>query len=217
MLGGVRFRKIILVALVLLAVQAAHADRILLIDLEVYKNDSVVERYVKVSEGNPTHMADSGDYRLEIMDDSGRLLRKEPLFLGFTIYSDPPTPTKRSIINRRIPYSPEMRQIKVFRDGELIYSKDISVCDNNGACDMRYESYLSCPKDCPLDKKDGICTKKKDGICDPDCLRGADPDCAEKEKTESSLEYLLYSALIVVFIAIAFKVYRRKRTSSGAE
>jgi hypothetical protein len=51
-------------------------------------------------------------------------------------------------------------------------------CNKNRMCETNLdENALTCPQDCPSDRRDGLCNPRKDDVCDPDCAAGADPDC----------------------------------------
>jgi hypothetical protein len=69
-----------------------------------------------------------------------------------------------------------MKKLEIFHGDRLIYTKDLDFCNGNGVCDTT-ETYQTCKKDCPLDKKDGVCMAAADKTCDPDCSAGVDPDC----------------------------------------
>ena len=79
-------------------------------------------------------------------------------------------------ISYRIPYTGTMQKLEVYKGEKQIFASDLNFCNSNGACDST-ETYQTCPRDCPLDKKDTVCAAVKDSVCDPDCLPGVDPDC----------------------------------------
>ena len=75
-----------------------------------------------------------------------------------------------------------MKKLEMYHDGKLIFSNNLDFCNGNGICDTT-ETYQTCPRDCPLDKKDTVCAAVKDSVCDPDCLPGVDPDCTNTRTT----------------------------------
>lgn len=166
------------------AIQAAEAEKVLSMNLDVYKNDSVIENRLKIEEGNPTFYVSSGDYILEILGVDGSVIASESIGLKFLIYTDPPSPTDYSTINLRIAYVEGMKKVRLYNKDKLIYAADIAACVINGLCEP-HETYVSCPRDCTLDKKDGICVPRKEGVCDPDCAPGTDPDCSTPATVES--------------------------------
>lgn len=167
---------------ILFMISSAYADTILSIYLEVFKNNTVILDELKVMSGRATAYTISGDYKLEILDNNNKVLIEKSINLNFMIMSDPPQPTNSSFINQKLDFNSSMKYVKLFFNGTEIFSREIIPCNNNGVCD-EYESYLSCPSDCPLNELDGICTKDNDGVCDPDCSPGADPDCEETQNT----------------------------------
>lgn len=175
---------------VLAMVSGSYAERILYVGLEVSRADSVELKYLKLGEGNPTKYIALGNYRLEVLDSSGAILFESPLKLSFMVMSDPPVVKDTAVIGLRVKYDISMEKLNLYkkiseqRPEELIFSSEIKLCDRDGVCDVRKESYLSCPRDCPLNREDGICLKTGDGVCDPDCVTGADPDCKEEIAVE---------------------------------
>jgi len=210
-------KKAVLFILVLLAAQAVQAEKVLSISLNIYKNDSVDVNYLKVGENRPTRYVVDGDYRVQLLSSTGEVVWNKTIQIMFMVFTDPPEPIDPSLVNLEIKYEQDMRRINLYNKDKLIYSQEIKGCNLNGVCETKYESYLSCPADCPLDRKDGICIKNGDGICDPDCLPGADPDCAKKEQDERGTQYLISGLVIAVVIAAAFSVYNRRKKVSGAE
>ena len=164
------------IALVFLT-QSVYSEKVLNIELEVYKNDSVIPKSIMPMDGNPTIYVVPGDYRLVLLNPEGEIILEKPIEISFIVMTDPPTPIDSYPLSLRLPYNPEMRILKLFNGDKEIFSTTIDVCNNDGVCQIGYENFLSCPDDCPLDKNDGICIKDADGVCDPDCSEGVDPDC----------------------------------------
>jgi len=146
------------------------------IELTVYKNDSVVLEELRIVRGGDSPYSSAGGYRLEILDGNGEKLFEDSYNLRFMMFSDPPEMMDFSTLYLKPEYTPEMKTIKLYHDEREIFSQEINLCDNDGVCN-EHETFLSCPSDCPLDERDGICIKDRDGVCDPDCDEGADPDC----------------------------------------
>ncbi|MEM5870937.1 MAG: hypothetical protein QXX04_01060 [Candidatus Aenigmatarchaeota archaeon] len=156
------------------------SQSVLSILFEIYKNDSVKIDEIKVRIGNPTIFTIPGNYKLQILDKNKKVINETTFQPVFYILTDPPIETDFAVIHVRFLYDKniEYRYLKIYKDEREIFSKEFSLCNYNKICD-EYESYLSCPSDCPLDSRDGVCIKDRDGICDPDCLPGIDPDCVE--------------------------------------
>lgn len=171
-------KKIIIstVLTLILIVSSAYAENVLSVYLDVYKNNSVKLKEMKVMSGRPTEYTNPGDYKLQILDSDNEVMVEKSISLNFMIMTDPPTESDVSSINQKIEFNTSMKYLKLFLNENEIFSKELVLCNNNGICNQ-YESYLSCPSDCPLKSRDGICIKDRDGTCDPDCSEGADPDC----------------------------------------
>ena len=80
-------------------------------------------------------------------------------------------------VSFRIPSHATDRTVELYHGDKLIYTAPLDFCNGNGVCDTT-ETYQTCKKDCPLDRKDGVCMAVQDKTCDPDCLAGVDSDCA---------------------------------------
>jgi hypothetical protein len=171
-------KKNILSCLLILLIipQIVFAEDVLSLYLDVYKNDTVILEELKIIPGKPTQYMTPGDYTLQITDVENKIIFEKSIGLNFLIMTDPPTPTDTSYINIRIIYEPQMSNLKLLHGENEIFSKKIVICNNDGICE-NFESYLSCPSDCPLSSIDGICINDRDGVCDPDCTPGADSDC----------------------------------------
>ena len=196
-----------MVACLLALTQGAYAETVLSVGVDICRNDSVNARYIDLEDGNPSRYISSGNYRLEVDDGSGIEVYKTDFNVAFVLLTNPPTMVDCSPINMRIPFIDSMKRLTIYRNDTEIFSRDLSLCNSNGMCDLGYETYLSCPRDCPLDRSDGICLGRGDGICDPDCAPGVDPDCVQKGGTEQ----WLFGLLILLLLAVAIFIYKRKR------
>jgi PKD repeat protein len=190
------------------------------LSLRISQDDSVTEDKILLSYGRPTSFFRNGDqYLVRILNDNSVAWEQ-----GFDVYFDYNGPVVKGTVypdatfssvfflNYRIPYEPAMRKLEVYHQSRLIYTKDLNFCNRNSICDST-ETYLTCPRDCPLDKTDDICIAWQDKTCDPDCLEGVDPDCSGP---------ILSSLLIAVIVIlagtgslIALFVWRRKRRAGN--
>ena len=168
-------KQIISVITFLLIIPLIHANTVLYLQLEVFKNDTVILKNLEVMVGRTSYHSE-GNYKVQLLDDDKNIISEKSLDINFQIMTDPPQEINSSPVSMRFDYDPSIRYLKVFRNETEIFFKDINTCNNNTICED-LESYLSCPSDCSLNSIDGICIKDKDGICDPDCSEGADPDC----------------------------------------
>lgn len=114
-----------------------------------------------------------------------------------------------------LPYT-ERAQTLSFEHGENVLTRvDLGVlCNENGVCEEE-ENYLSCPTDCPLEKKDNYCLARVDKVCDLDCAEGIDLDCEKESETsegerEGFSEFVWIQAIVlIVGILIAFGLYKK--------
>jgi len=209
----------------LVFVNLASAETILSVNLEVYENDSVFDRGIRLEQNNPTDSFFPGDYRLWIADSDNLTLFEENMSIDFVIFSDPPTLVDKTLLEVRVPYNTRMNHLSFYRGEKEIFSAKIEVCNNDSFCDISKESYFSCPSDCPLDEEDGLCYNvRPDVICDPDCLKGLDPDC-DREQADLGEEdsfagkdqppnYFLLTGVFLLVLLMAFFTYKKIRGSS---
>jgi hypothetical protein len=209
-------------------VSIVNSEQVISISFTVYDNDSAEINHVKVLEGRPTDYVNKGHYLLEFTDENNRTLYYQDFAVNYLLLENPPVPVNYSVTSLRVPYNSNMSRIHIFKDDKLIYSSSVNVCDSDGICDKDTESFLSCPKDCPLDAKDEICIKRIDGICDPDCFQGIDTDCVNpsknvdpnessttlnENKTENA-EYFPYIILLIILAICGAVIIIYKRRQS---
>ena len=195
-----------LAAAVMALVTGCYAEKVLSVSFIISRNDSVQLKSLFLEDAYATKYISPGEYRIQITDNS-RELYSIPLNVVFFLMSDPPASMDSVSVELRIPYLQEMRHLILYKKETKIFETDIKLCNNNGVCDIGYETSMSCPSDCFPDKKDGVCVKDTDGICDPDCASGVDPDCAQKGGTAQ----WLFGLLIILLLIAAIAIYKRKK------
>jgi hypothetical protein len=160
----------------LIMIQTVSADIVLSIYCEVYKNDTVILHESKVMYGRPTAYIIPGNYKIQILDTNKNVMFEKSIDLNFMLMTDPPTPKDNSPLSIKVSFDSNMKYFRLTHGDNEIFFQEIVTCNKNGICD-KFETYLNCPSDCPLNLRDGICINDRDGVCDPDCSPGADPDC----------------------------------------
>jgi hypothetical protein len=153
-------------------------------NLHITPSDGVTEDKILLTDGRPTpDLQTTGLYRVRVLDAGAAVAWERNFDLYFDYYGPRVKGADYSNVSYdsrpvsyRIPYNVTMKKLEMYHGDRLIYSKDLDFCNNNGVCDTT-ETYQTCRKDCPLDKKDGVCMAAADGTCDPDCSAGVDPDC----------------------------------------
>lgn len=200
-----KLKNTILAAAIIALVSGCYAENVLSVSFIVSRNDSVQMKSIILEDAYATKYISPGEYRLQVTDDS-RELYSLPLKISFFLMSDPPAGIDSVSVDLRVPYQQGMRRLILYKNETKIYETEINLCNNNGACDIGYETCMSCPPDCTPDKKDGVCVKDTDGICDPDCAPEADADCAQKGGIEP-----WHIVLLMVLLLAAIIIYKRKK------
>ncbi|MEM0360104.1 MAG: hypothetical protein QXK06_02055 [Candidatus Diapherotrites archaeon] len=200
------------------------------------EENAVVVDSVQVVYGTPMEIDSDANYVAKILDEQLSVLYQAGFdFEEFTVtlppeaseeeiekhYAGPPSAVEKVLF---LPYFEEAAVLAIgSRKGELIALIDLQerVCNKDGKCGEN-ENFLSCPADCPLEKKDNYCLPEKDNVCDSDCVEGLDSDCEkggkEGVKAETfSIEQTYFIAVVVLaFVLIfAYNVLRKKRKQKG--
>jgi hypothetical protein len=201
-----KLKRTILAAVIIALVSGCYAEKVLSVNFVVSRNDSVQMKGIFLQDAYATKYISPGDYKLQITDNSMEIY-SVPLKIVFFLMSDPPESMDSVSVDLKVPYQPAMKHLILYKNETKIFETDINLCDNNGICDIGYETGISCPLDCPPDKKDGVCVKDADGICDPDCATGVDPDCTQK----GGVEPMLFGLLIILLLLAAILYYIKKK------
>jgi hypothetical protein len=189
----------------------ALAENILHIELTIYPNETAILNEMTLSEGIETRFLNPGEYEIDMLGQDNLSLYSRNFSVNFFILSDPPMPANKSELTLKIPYDPEMNILEVYKGDKLILSKEINLCNNNRLCETDYENFLSCPKDCPLDKNDSYCLNKSDGICDPDCFEGVDPDCNLSSSTSNQISHIYPALIVLIVLALGIIIIQKRR------
>ena len=165
----------------------AVENKIIDLDMLIYKNDSVEKRWINLVDGKQlinTKM--EGSYSLLLKNNNNNTLFNYT-FQAFYDYSGPMEKGENySGINLdsydlslKIEYDDEMYKIELWYNEAIIFSEILDFCNQDGICNGS-ETYLSCWQDCRAWSADGLCINNLDGNCDPDCAEGVDLDCKQK-------------------------------------
>ncbi|MFH0862123.1 MAG: hypothetical protein V1875_03750 [Candidatus Altiarchaeota archaeon] len=162
------------------------SGKVVAVSLEVGKDGKVKENRLLLLDGRPTMIpAEDGAYNLMVVDSEGNELWSA-LFNLYFDYEGPVTfgqdYSGAGVVSRevsyRIPYYPQMKEVRLYKQGKIIYTRGLDFCNADGVCGPT-ETEQTCPSDCRSGEKDKVCDKAADGICDPDCGTNVDPDCSK--------------------------------------
>ena len=214
--------KIIVLLMVMLLIGTANAEKVFVIDLTIYMNDTVVVD-VATGEGEPTpartNWDDITDYSISLYLGNGSLFYKTYLPANFIKYELMTVNTSFEVLSYqkpvgeldswqtevRIPHSEDAGEFRVFHRGPIFI--------------YRFEQ-----------REDGSCQLGYDGTCDPDCP-DLDPDCRlgtttttsttlpttiptttiEPEKKQDIIGYLPYLLIAIIAIAIIHRLRKRQK------
>jgi len=198
-------------------------ENVISITLDVWKNDTVIEKDISIVEGRVTEITVPGtDYAIKLLDKDDKLSVEKSFGIRFILFGEPPRILDDEIINIKLPYIESVNKVTLEHNNKIIFTKVISVCDNDNSCEDP-ENYLICTNDCPSGSRDNYCDKVLDGICDPDCAKEVDIDCTcgnnicdLKENTENcpkdckpKNEMITLLLILLIVIALLLIFYRR--------
>jgi hypothetical protein len=177
------------VAVAVFIAQAAFAERVLYAGFLICNNDTVTLNHLTLENGYPTKYISPGDHKLELLNTQGEIVYNVSVDVKFLLYSDPPVLVNCSPASIRVPYDGQMRRIDIYRKEKLIYSQEIKICNNNSVCDIGYETYLNCPKDCAAPTSTTLPTGD--------------------EKPFNILSYLPYAIVLTVLVIAAYFIHKK--------
>jgi hypothetical protein len=161
-------------------------------------NDNINILNITTSWRHEEQTLPEGNYTIQILKDD-KIFYQKRFNVDFFIFSNPPTQVNEKILVFSIPFSPEIKSLRIIKNGKILLEENIRkyFCNDNGICETN-ENFYICPSDCPSGFKDGICDSMIDGRCDPDCEKDMDLDCnpylkelilEDINKTETATQY----------------------------
>jgi len=166
--------KYMTAVLFILLMGTSYADKVIVMDVTVYKEGSAEINDIKVRYGSPEIKNPEGTHSMVV--SGGRTVSSKNMTITFkAYYHEEIFYYNSSMVYSRLPYDPDSKMLDIYEGEEIIHSENIGklLCNHDEICGG-YENYLSCG-DCGDKSKDGFCDRVLDGVCDGDC--GDDPDC----------------------------------------
>jgi len=144
--------KKILVLAILLPFVLASTLKVFYLNLEIFKNNSVALKDIKVISGSESDFPTiETNYKIRVYSFENKILWERNLPANFyvNIESAGNIQMEKAIINVKIPYFDNAKTMSILYKGKEIYSADISkyICNNDNVCNFG-ENQLNCPKDC---------------------------------------------------------------------
>jgi hypothetical protein len=203
---------IILIFTFLPIVISQSLDKIFVLDIYIYRNDSTAKLVdFKLTEGVPQSFPEPPpefNYTLTIYSVDNQILFQKPIIVGFlvSIFPEGEKLLDEVFLRLRIPYFENAKRIDIYRNNKKIFSYEI--CYINGVCDSsKGENSVNCPEDC---KPKTVCGNKicevgetKENCC-KDCGCPSGYTCIENKciKTTSPLIYLIPVLIIATLVII---------------
>jgi len=129
----------------------AETENSLALTFLVYKNDTISVKSVEYTTANPLLPRREGNYKLDAVDDKGKIIFSQKFDVMFIILSEPPEETNESLMYMRIPWNENYFKINFYHNDTLIYVISLSdyICNKNGLCEKeKGETLINCPNDC---------------------------------------------------------------------
>lgn len=199
----------------LLLLPLAYAEDILALNISIYKNDLVILNNYQVKEGTPDPYIAPGDYMLQLLasDKNTTILNQSMRVLFFVGEKNIDLNVTERYI--RLPYSPNVRYVRLQHDNRTILFEELVICNNNGVCETaaRGEFYANCPADCKSGSADNYCDRVSDKICDPDCIKtgGRDPDCGLATIVTQPMTLWIITVAAAASITFGLYIWWRRR------
>ncbi len=216
-------------------------ENVLIADFTLHKNDTVELLGINTAVGTESlEVSDELlDYKVELLSGNDVLYTKyfEP---SFKLIVDGFTNTDEIVLDKiqltlKLKYFDEADKINIYHLDKLIFSQDISMCNNNNKCEPDFgENLISCQFDCASGSRDNYCDGVLDGICDLDCSNQKRPwkdidctcgnnicderenedscslDCSSKPAAPSDNTFFYIIAVLIVAVIIIVFLFKMR-------
>ncbi len=208
--------------LLLPAATAQQAEKVIYATVK-WNNGSFEINDLSVTLDYRTEMNPNGNYLAKLISEDGKTLYQLKIA---KFISRVPAPVDANFEEKQrwyadkyrygemavfLPYLKGAKTISFEHGTSILAQTGLSkLCNKDGKCNNN-ENYLSCPQDCPLNKKDNYCLAQADGTCDPDCAQGIDADCKTSQKQAGGpIGAIILGAIAATIILIIWSKKRRK-------
>jgi hypothetical protein len=213
-----------LVFVLVLLLSFAGAETVMEVTVDFSASGNAGIQSVKVVQGTPTKSRENAKFVVKTATQYNEEISAVGVFVSF--YSPDLFGDINEVVETvKLPFTGKEKYVVVEFNGNEVLKQDVDLmlCNDNRVCDST-ETFLSCPRDCPLNEKDGFCLRQADGICDPDCLKNVDKDCVkefsnknsiekEDEKKEGAFPLVFWVLLVAGILIIAFLLFALKNKS----
>ncbi len=149
--GVVKLTLFIIFLEIFISLAKSETQLVYSLGLIIYKNDTVVLKYLDVIDSIPGDFPSSVTGYYIVVSSLQKELFRDKLGVFFTILTEPlgVLSTNVTSINVRVPYFPEAKFITIYKGEEKIFEIDLSkeVCNLNHVCE-KGENVVNCPEDC---------------------------------------------------------------------
>jgi hypothetical protein len=188
-------------------------EKICSIWLRIFRNDTVILESFSVEEGLQSHFPTSQTgYYVEVLSYNNEILFKANVGISFNIHiltteipTNITTELNEILINLRLPFFENAKEINLYHEDKKIFSLQLSnyICNKNGICEKeRGETVELCPLDCHCGN--GICEKILE-----ENYENCPQDCKPEQPTFS---FYIYAFIITIIFVLIFLIFWKSRS-----
>ncbi|MEM5853198.1 MAG: hypothetical protein QXG39_05745 [Candidatus Aenigmatarchaeota archaeon] len=197
---------------VLLTLASAQTNKIIVLELLIFQNDTVILKSFIITDGVPDKFFPqeiNPSYLLKIISFDGQVVFQENLRISFLAYptsfsenvSDTVINLEKVNLYLKLPFFETAEKIQIYHDSKLIFDFKIPWCNNNGLCEIeKNENYINCFNDCHCGNS----------ICDKfagESFSNCPQDCPHEEiKTPIYIYLTIIGFIVLIVILLVYKI-----------
>lgn len=178
-------KKSVVLLLIFLSLFSVSVFAEEVMDVSLVIDDGKVSGNIILIDDEPSSYSGSGDYELKVLDSGGSVLWSQNFELSY-MYNQSLGSMPFDMLGYKVPYNVNMFELKLFKKGNNIFSKQLNFCNNNGVCDYNSETHYSCPNDCSL----GVSSHNTDGAVSIDKTISKDSQIRSIEGMEHDGDFI---------------------------